>query len=167
MRPVPSGFVPVVDMPGVSFQSRLLGVVQPASGTVSDRPIAPGLGETSPPFTASVEVGVGHPASEAAPSRSIPPVWLGEETVFGPPLGVFGVGQPANFTACSKLAACFRPSDIFPVASIFSMSVDLPPLGVFGVGHPVNPLPNVVGPRAVCTQYRSPAGVTFSFQVCV
>ena len=31
LRSVPSGFVPLVAMPGVSFQSRLLGVLQPTS----------------------------------------------------------------------------------------------------------------------------------------
>ena len=47
-----------------------------------------------------------------------------------------GVGQPENFTACSRLAVCFLPSTVRPVASIFSVLTDLPPLGVFGVGQP-------------------------------
>jgi hypothetical protein len=34
------------------------------------------------------------------------------------------------------------------------------------VGHPEQSLPDVVRTRAVCAQYRRPAGVTFSFQVC-
>jgi hypothetical protein len=49
------------------------------------------------PFCASVPaIGVGQPASVAAPSRSIPPVWVAVDFAFGPPLGVFGVGQPAS-----------------------------------------------------------------------
>jgi hypothetical protein len=39
-------------------------------------------------------------------------------------------------TACSRLAVCFFPSAVFPVASIFSIDMERPPLGVFGVGHP-------------------------------
>lgn len=35
-----------------------------------------------------------------------------------------------------------------------------------GVGHPIQPLSDVRRARAVCAQYRSPDGVTFSLQVC-
>jgi hypothetical protein len=35
-----------------------------------------------------------------------------------------------------------------------------------GVGHPEEALADVGGADAVCAQYRRPAGVTFSFQVC-
>lgn len=51
-----------------------------------------------------------------------------------------GVGpcSNVNFTACSKLAVCFLPSTVRPVASILSIDVDRPPLGVHGVGQPVN-----------------------------
>ena len=49
-----------------------------------------------------------------------------------------GVAQLENFTACSSVAACFLPSSVLPVASIFSIVVERPPLGVQGVGHAVN-----------------------------
>jgi ribosomal protein S27AE len=73
----------------------------------------------------------------------------------------FGVGWPA-------IAASFAKS--FPV----QFSVYVPPH--FGsvlrgvacptVRDPVHPLPDVRRPDAVCAQYRVPAGVTLSFQVC-
>jgi hypothetical protein len=43
---------------------------------------------------------------------------------------------PANFTACSSIAACFLPSAVIPVGSIFSIETDRPPLGVHGLGQP-------------------------------
>ena len=46
VRADPSGFVASVAMPGVSFQSRLLAVAQPARGAVSLKPIMPGRGDT-------------------------------------------------------------------------------------------------------------------------
>lgn len=58
------------------------------------------------------------------------------------------VGHVANFTACSRVAACFFPSAVLPVMSIFSMLVDLPPaLGRVGVGHDEQPLSNVRWPE--------------------
>ena len=48
-----------------------------------------------------------------------------------------GVPQPANFTACSRLAVCLRPSVVRPVASIVSMLTERPPDGVAGVGQPL------------------------------
>jgi hypothetical protein len=47
-----------------------------------------------------------------------------------------GEVQALNFTACSSVAACFLPSAVAPVASIFSVETDRPPpLGVHGLGH--------------------------------
>lgn len=79
---------------------------------------------------------------------------------------VAGERQPQNFTACSKLAVCFRPSTVFPVASIFSMLTERPPLGVHGVGHPVKSLSDVRGADAVCAQYSRPDRVAIRLQVC-
>jgi hypothetical protein len=45
------------------------------------------------------------------------------------------VDQFVNFTACSRLAVCFTPSTVFPVASIDSMLMLRSPLGVQGVGQ--------------------------------
>src|SRR3990167_884494 len=85
--------------------------------------------------------------------------------MFGPPVGRFGVGQAANFTACSNDAVCFHPSAVLPVASIFSIEHDLPPLGVFGLGHEEQPLPDVWRPEARSAQIRRPDGVTRSSQI--
>jgi len=40
--------------------------------------------------------GLAHPVSSTAPSKSIPPACFGVDFVFGPPLGVFGVGHPVK-----------------------------------------------------------------------
>jgi hypothetical protein len=79
--------------------------------------------------------------------------------------GKFGVGQPANFTACSRLAVCFLPSAVLPVASIFSIDIDRPPLDEIGVGHPVETLSDVRCPRACSAQICRRSGVACAFQV--
>jgi hypothetical protein len=131
VRVDPSGFVPVVAMPGESFQSREDGVA------------------------------LGDAVRAAAPgSRSTP--------CEGPPFGPScwkGVGQPVNFTACSRDAVCFFPSTVRPVASLFSIGIDRPPEGVFGVGHPVQSLSEVGRADAVCAEYGRPEGVAFAFHV--
>jgi hypothetical protein len=78
---------------------------------------------------------------------------------------VSGVGHAENFTACSKLAVCFLPSIVAPVASIFSAEVDRPPLGVQGLGHEVEALPDVRRTDAARSKYRRPNGVVRSLQV--
>jgi hypothetical protein len=63
------------------------------------------------------------------------------------------------------VAACFFPSAVRPVASIFSGLTERPPLGVHGLGHPVHALALVR--RAETTRrgtYR-PDGVRDAFQV--
>lgn len=49
---------------------------------------------------------------------------------------VVGVAQPANRAWCSSDAVCFLPSDVSPVASIFSVDIERPPFGTHGVAHP-------------------------------
>jgi hypothetical protein len=80
-----------------------------------------------------------------------------------------GVSHVANFTACSKLAVCFAPSIVLPVASILSVLVDRPPLGVHGVGQgdKVRPLPDVRGTDARRAGIDRPDGVVLCFQVSV
>ena len=78
---------------------------------------------------------------------------------------VVGVAQPANFTACSKLAVCFLPSTVRPVASIFSMLTERPPLGVFGVGHPEQSLTDVRRADARSAQIGGPDGISQRLQV--
>lgn len=71
LRVEPSGLVPVVAMPGVSFQSRLAGEHQPNSPPIS------GSALRSPPrlvWPPVIVLGVGQGCSDAAPSKSIPPV---------------------------------------------------------------------------------------------
>jgi hypothetical protein len=78
-----------------------------------------------------------------------------------------GVGQFANFTACSRLAVCFFPSVVRPVAS--AVETERPPLGVFGVGQPLRdepkPLPDVERARHWTWETHRPDGVVFSLQV--
>jgi hypothetical protein len=76
-----------------------------------------------------------------------------------------GVGHIANFTTCSKLTVCFRPSTVTPVALIFDGSEQRPPFGVFGVGHEPEPLPDVERADARSAQIRRPDGVVLAFQV--
>ena len=56
---------PMIGGRGFASTTVLLGVGQPASGTASDNPIAPGRGDTLPCLIASVAVQVGHPDSLA------------------------------------------------------------------------------------------------------
>ncbi len=53
----------------LSFQSRVAGVVQPASCAVSASAIAPARGATLPPLSASVCSGVGHPVQSLSDMR--------------------------------------------------------------------------------------------------
>jgi hypothetical protein len=73
-----------------------------------------------------------------------------------------GVGHAVNFTACSRLAVCFFPSSVRPVASIASMLTLRPPLGVFGVGQlvscTVRPRYSVVRPVAARLGLGGPSG---------
>src|SRR5208283_3617328 len=68
-----------------------VGVLQPhsfATPPISNSSFRSPLLLVCPP---SITFGVGQPASVTAPSKSIPPVCFGVLSVFGPPLGVFGV----------------------------------------------------------------------------
>ena len=77
----------------------------------------------------------------------------------------WGVVTVANFTACSSEAACFLPSSVLPVASIFSVLIERPPLGVHGDGTEVQSLSDVRSTRAVCAQYGRRKGVALRFHV--
>jgi hypothetical protein len=123
-----------------SFQSRALAVGQPVSIAAEHR---------SYPFARRVR-------SRYAPSSLRTPL---SPSVFRV------VGQPANFTACSRLAVCFFPSSVRPLASIVAGSTLRPPLGVFGLGHPVQPLPDVRCPDARSAQIGGPDGISQLFQV--
>jgi hypothetical protein len=68
----------VVAIPGVSFQSRAEGV---------------GLADA---WLANV----------ATPSKSIPPMWVGVDLLFGPPDGVFGVGHAVNSVCVASVCLC-------------------------------------------------------------
>ena len=76
-----------------------------------------------------------------------------------------GVGHEANFTACSNDAVCFRPSNVFPVASISSIATCRPPFGVQGVGREVKSLALVRRTDAASRKTTRPKGVADSFQV--
>ena len=78
---------------------------------------------------------------------------------------VAGVGHIANFAACSRLAVCFRPSVVRPVASIFSTDMERPPFGVQGLGHEPQSLSPMGRADAVCAQYARPNRVVSRFQV--
>jgi hypothetical protein len=52
--------------------------------------------------------------------------------VFGPPLGVFGVGQNL---VCDSSPTVRLPFSVAPFASATAAETDRPPLGVFGVYH--------------------------------
>ena len=99
-------------------------------------------------------VGVAHAANVAAPSKSIPPVCLAVDLTFGPPLGVFGVGQLASATV-------LRPLSVFP-ASLYPFWAGVPAIGV---GHEPQSLSDVRRPDAASWQYGRPAGVAFAFHV--
>lgn len=55
-----------------------------------------------PPFQSLAE-GVAQLARVAAPSRSMPPMWVGVDFIFGPPLDVLGVGHPLR--GCGNVEA--------------------------------------------------------------
>jgi hypothetical protein len=90
--------------------------------------------------------GVGHAASWACPSKSIPPVCVAVLLVFGPPLGVFGVAHEANCAAIptvipKPLPFFFSAFSAARRASHVESSSFCGP--AFGVGHEVEPLPEV------------------------
>jgi len=100
----------------------------------------------------SIVCGVGQLVNVTAPSKSIPPVCVGVDLKFGPPLGVLGVGQPTRPPINSS------PLRLPPL-------LVCPPSIVFGVGHEPQSLSDVRCPDAASRQTNRPAGVTFSFQV--
>src|SRR6185503_5725797 len=75
----------------------------------------------------STAVGVGQPASDAAPSRSMPPVCLSVDLVLGPPDGVFGVGHPCKALpdmrrADARNRQIGKPAGISPVFQVSAYS---------------------------------------------
>ena len=74
----------------------------------------------------------------------------------------FGVPQPDRYAVASS-PICFPEARRF--RAICSLLYRHFSSDAVGVGHPVESLPDVRCPDAVCAQYRSPAGVAFSFQV--
>jgi hypothetical protein len=90
VRSDPSGLVPVVAIPGVSFQSR-----QPAITAICDNgtPVSVDLGGSVPRLW-SCAVGVAHPASCAVVGRSLKHVPLWPYGLFA--LSSCGVGQPVE-----------------------------------------------------------------------
>ena len=74
----------------------------------------------------------------------------------------FGVPQPDRCAVASS-PVCFPEARRF--MAICSLLYRHFSSEAVGVGQPVESLPDVRCPDAVCAQYRSPAGVAFSFQV--
>ena len=154
LRVEPSGFVPVSLIPDVSFQSLALAVGQLVKCAAACNPGAgPRLssGGRGPPVV-SPTIGVGQLVNVTAPSKSIPPVCVGVDLTFGPPLGVFGVGHPTRPPVNSS------PLRLPPL-------LVCPPSIVFGVGHEPESLSDVRCPDAASRDTNRPAGVAFSLQV--
>ncbi len=76
-------------------------------------------------------------------------------------LAAIGVGTLARSAAACKSPP---PLSVRP-NTCFRSPLSAPPLGVRGVGTEVQPLPDVRGADAVCSQYRRRNGVAFRFQV--
>jgi hypothetical protein len=101
--------------------------------------------------------GVGQQVNVTAPSKSIPPVCVGVDLKFGPPLGVLGVGQLVRCAAACNPGAGPRLSSGGRGPPVVSPTI--------GVGHEPQSLSNVRRPDAASRQTNRPAGVTFSFQI--
>lgn len=69
--------------------------------------------------------GVAHDASVAAPSKSMPPVWVAVLLVFGPPLGVFGVGHEVKPLPDMRGTDAARSKYRLPNGVTFSFQVSL------------------------------------------
>jgi len=134
-------------LPSPAFQSRAVGVAQPAIVFRATPPSRPG-GIFAP--VPSFALGVAHPALLTSFGR-LPPLW------FGLPFSLsvaFGVCHPASIFI-------FRLLQVSP-ASLYSSVAGEPAIGV---GHPEQPLPDVRRADARSAQIGGPDLIAHRFQV--
>jgi hypothetical protein len=163
----------VVAIPGVSFQSRVLGVAQPVNAASADNAPPAWFG---PPFDPSVARGVFQPLSSAA-SVSVKPLLNfapGERPAVAfledaASLAVV-VGHPAS---CAAIVNGIPKPLPFPTRAFVAkrrashVSKPSPSCAMLasGVGQPPKPLPDVRRPDARSAQIGGPDSISQCFQV--
>lgn len=150
-------------MPGVSFQSRALGMVHAASaGTaVGKQDWLPGVCVGDPRFSASFAWLVGQPASLEASTSVVPGCEFPVVVVCRAALSWsrhVAVGQPAvNTTACRSPPPEFKRPN-----SLLRSALSGPPVTVRGVGHADNGAELSEGPFVVDIEANPPLPVSFT-----
>lgn len=96
-----------------------------------------------------------------------PPAFRSFLLVLAPPVGVFGVAQPANFATALRLTVALLPSGLLPVALASFAAWEPIALPTVGVGHPVKTVAPVRRAETRRAKTERPDGVSCSFQVSV